>query len=70
MKKNTIAVINGANINILGDREPQFYGRTTLPEILRRLTKIGEELDYNILCYQSNSQGKIVDFYPGKFDGY
>ena len=48
MKKNTIAVINGANINILGDREPQFYGRTTLPEILRRLTKIGEELDYNI----------------------
>ena len=62
MKKNTIAVINGANINILGDREPQFYGRTTLPEILRRLTKIGEELDYNILCYQSNSQGEIVDF--------
>jgi 3-dehydroquinate dehydratase type II len=62
MNRRTIAIINGPNINILGVREPKYYGKTTLPEITTILEGLGDELNYDILCYQSNNEGDIVDF--------
>ncbi|MBK7093281.1 MAG: type II 3-dehydroquinate dehydratase [bacterium] len=59
MKK--IIVINGPNLNLLGERQPEVYGKTTLPELERRLKKCGKSLGYQIDCFQFNSEGDIVD---------
>jgi 3-dehydroquinate dehydratase-2 len=56
-----ILLINGPNLNLLGQREPDRYGTTTLPEIeaaLReKLSRSGGEL----VCFQSNHEGEIID---------
>lgn len=62
MNRRTIAIIDGSNINILGVREPKYYGNTTLTEITTVLKNLGDTLNYDILCYQSNYEGDIVDF--------
>lgn len=63
-----IAVINGANINLLGMREPQFYGNKTLHEIEKELEKIGQsELNVNLVFFQSNHEGEIVDFIQERY---
>lgn len=61
-KRKTIAVINGPNINILGIREQQHYGSETLASIETHLEKLAEELQVDIMMFQSNYEGKIVDF--------
>ncbi|HEX2949707.1 MAG TPA: type II 3-dehydroquinate dehydratase [Armatimonadota bacterium] len=58
MKK--IQVIHGPNLNLLGRREPEIYGTTTLDEINERLTTLADELDIDIRILQSNSEGEIV----------
>jgi len=60
MKK--IAVINGPNLNLLGIREPDIYGRTTLKEIIANLKKEAKKYNIKIKAFQSNHEGKIVDF--------
>lgn len=60
--KLTIAVINGPNINILGKREPQHYGNETWDNIEERLKKLACKLKIELLLYQSNHEGDIVDF--------
>jgi len=59
MKK--ILVIHGPNLNLLGAREPQVYGRTTLKQINERLKKIGRRRKVALTFAQSNHEGKIVD---------
>ncbi len=59
MKK--IIVINGPNLNLLGERQPEVYGKTTLPELEGRLKKFGKELGYQVECFQFNSEGEIID---------
>lgn len=62
MKKIKIAIINGTNINILGKREINVYGKESWSEIEDKLIKLGEQLDIDLLIYQSNHEGDIVDF--------
>ena len=57
-----ILVINGPNLNMLGKRERAVYGDETLPEIVSLLKKRGQELSAEILPFQSNSEGALIDF--------
>jgi len=72
MKKKKILVIHGPNLNLLGQREPDIYGRTTLAEINRQLKKLARKLNAILTIIQSNYEGKIVDLIAtakGKFHG-
>ena len=58
-----IFIINGPNLNLLGEREPEIYGNTTLKDLENDLKQIVIENDLNIdlIFMQSNSEGEIVD---------
>ena len=56
-----ILVINGPNINMLGIREPNVYGKQTFQDLLSLLNDVANELDVEIEQYQSNHEGCIVD---------
>ena len=56
-----ILVIHGPNLNLLGTREPDVYGNTTLEDINRRIIALAKELDVDAEVFQSNSEGEIVD---------
>lgn len=56
-----IAVLNGPNLNLLGVREPERYGRTTLADIERRLGEIAAELGVELECAQHNGEGQLID---------
>ncbi len=69
MKK--ILIINGPNLNLLGTREPEIYGKTTLKDIENELKNKAEKLNVEVECFQSNHEGEIVDKIcgaKGKFD--
>lgn len=56
-----ILVLHGANLNLLGKREPHVYGNLTLEEINSRIQKQGEDLDITIQCQQFNGEGELVN---------
>jgi len=56
-----ILVVNGPNLNLLGDREPNVYGATSLNEIVAAMEKEAERLGLKMRAYQSNSEGGIID---------
>jgi len=56
-----VLVINGPNLNLLGTREPQTYGSTTLAEVEAGLHAQARELGLALECFQSNHEGAIVD---------
>ncbi len=58
----TILVINGPNLNMLGKRDPAHYGTRTLPQIEAALTERAKSLGVDVECFQSNSEGAIIDF--------
>ncbi|NMC43277.1 MAG: type II 3-dehydroquinate dehydratase [candidate division Zixibacteria bacterium] len=62
----TILLIHGPNLNRLGDREPEIYGRTTLPEIETMMTARGRECRLAVRTFQSNHEGAIIDFIQGE----
>jgi 3-dehydroquinate dehydratase-2 len=55
-----ILLIHGPNLNLLGEREPDVYGRMTLAEIDKRLTGIAQERGVELQTKQSNSEGAII----------
>lgn len=55
-----ILVINGPNLNMLGIREPDIYGRTTYADLCRMINEKAEELGIEAEIFQSNSEGDIV----------
>jgi 3-dehydroquinate dehydratase-2 len=57
----SILVLHGPNLNLLGTREPEIYGRETLGDINRRLTAIGKSAGAVIACFQSNHEGALID---------
>ncbi|MXW09980.1 MAG: type II 3-dehydroquinate dehydratase [Gammaproteobacteria bacterium] len=57
-----IAIVHGANLRILGRREPEVYGSDTLEDINGRLRALAEELGVEIETFQSNSEGAILDY--------
>jgi 3-dehydroquinate dehydratase-2 len=56
-----IAVLNGPNLNLLGVREPERYGRTTLADVERRLGEVAAELGVELECTQHNGEGQLID---------
>ena len=56
-----ILLINGPNLNLLGTREPEIYGKQTLDQIEKELIQLAQKNSFKLECYQSNHEGKIVD---------
>ena len=56
-----ILLINGPNLNLLGTREPEIYGKKTLHDIEKELFKIAQNKEISLECFQSNYEGEIVD---------
>lgn len=54
-------ILHGPNLNLLGTREPEVYGKLTLEEINHRLTALAEELGVQIRSLQSNHEGVLID---------
>lgn len=67
-----ILVINGPNLNMLGIREPDIYGKETYNSLVEKIEKYASEKNVTVKCYQSNHEGDLVDniqFAYGVFDG-
>lgn len=56
-----LALLNGPSLNLLGTREPERYGTTTLAEIEARCTTVAAELGASLSCAQSNHEGALID---------
>ena len=69
---NKIIIINGPNLNLLGEREQSQYGSTTFKQLKEDCLKKGEEIGLEIEFYQSNIEGELVNIIQDarkKFDG-
>ena len=56
-----ILILHGPNLNLLGEREPETYGKTTLEEINAELSRQAETLNTSVKSYQSNHEGVLID---------
>lgn len=66
-----ILILHGPNLNLLGQREPDVYGRQTLAEINTSLTMLAEDLGFAIEAVQSNHEGVLIDrIHAAEGDGF
>jgi len=62
MSKNpSILVVQGPNLNLLGSRQPEVYGKTTLEDIHRKLEQLAKSHDVSLDTFQSNHEGELID---------
>ena len=54
--------MNGQNLNLLGTRDPEIYGRTTLKEVEARCRELAREAGCDLVAFQSNHEGALIDF--------
>ena len=67
-----VLVLSGPNLQLLGTREPEIYGRETLAQIHKRIVAHGKTLGASVTCKQSNHEGELLDLIGGargKYDG-
>ncbi|TGB04332.1 type II 3-dehydroquinate dehydratase [Halobacillus salinus] len=62
MAAKQIFLLNGPNLNLLGKREPDTYGRTCLEDVVQLVEQTAKEYGYEIAHYQSNHEGDLVDY--------
>lgn len=60
MKK--VLIINGPNLNLLGEREPEVYGHDTLADIEKYIVEHQNAVGFELIFFQSNHEGSIIDF--------
>jgi 3-dehydroquinate dehydratase-2 len=60
-KVESILVLHGPNLNLLGAREPEIYGRESLEDINHRLIDAAQSAGASVACFQSNHEGALVD---------
>ncbi len=65
-----ILVLNGPNLNLLGTREPDVYGATTLDDIAEELADLGSDIGATIECRQSNQEGQLIDWLHDARDSF
>lgn len=58
---STLLLINGPNLNLLGSREPDVYGATTLADIEAHSAAVAAEFGHDLACYQSNAEHQLID---------
>ena len=71
MAIRSVLVINGPNLDMLGIREPDIYGRETLGRLEQVVEGYGQGIGLEVACYQSNSEAKLIDKIhraPQKYD--
>ena len=57
-----VTLLNGPNLNLLGLRQPEIYGRETLDDVVARVADLAEELGLTVRALQSNHEGQLVDW--------
>ena len=61
-KKKKVLVLNGPNLNLLGKRQPDIYGRLTFEQINKKIRALAKELGVEVEIRQSNSEGELVNW--------
>lgn len=57
-----VTLLNGPNLNLLGLRQPEIYGRETLDDVAAKVSDLAEELGLSVRALQSNHEGQLVDW--------
>ncbi|MBQ2846961.1 MAG: type II 3-dehydroquinate dehydratase [Clostridia bacterium] len=65
-----ILVINGPNLNMLGIREPDIYGKNTYADLCTMIESYAKEKDFDVKIFQSNHEGSIVDEIQAAYGNY
>jgi 3-dehydroquinate dehydratase-2 len=66
----SVLILNGPNLNLLGEREPELYGRTTLADIEAACAACGRRLGLAVSFRQSNSESQLIDWIHEARSGY